>query len=107
VTEEPDPELCERVAEELNERGWHLTAAIARTVLLMPQYERGPDGSVVVELAQEMLARDHLRAAVPGGSGRHVRIAAAEPSRSHSTGSAASASTAISASDTGGRRLPS
>jgi len=55
------------VAEELNERGWHLTAAIARTVLLMPQYERGPDGSVVVKLAQEMLARDHLRAAVPGG----------------------------------------
>jgi hypothetical protein len=93
------------VAEELNERGWHLTAAIVRTVLLMAQYKRGPDGSVVVELAQEMLARDHLRAAVPGGSGRYVRNAAAEPSRSRSTGSAASASTAVSASDTGGHHV--
>jgi hypothetical protein len=44
VTEEPDPELCERAAEELNQWGRHLTASIVRTVLLMPQWERGPDG---------------------------------------------------------------
>jgi hypothetical protein len=39
------------VTEELNERGWHLTAAIVLAVPLIPQYERGRDGS-----GQQLLA---------------------------------------------------